>query len=80
MKIMVIMETIKMFFSDEHPNFEKNLEYNLYSSAYDVLRRRYVYIKNVIRDENNRLMVLAKTPGDTSYYKYRPNELTQYEF
>lgn len=69
-----------MYFSVEHKNFEKNLEYNLYSSAYDVLRRRYVYIKNVVKDGQNHLLVIAKTRSDTKYYQYKPNELTQYEF
>lgn len=60
--------------------FERNLSLNLYSTAYDILRKRYVFIKNVIKDENGKLIIIAKTSSDTKYFKYKPNELTKYEF
>lgn len=65
---------------NEYLIFERNLSLNLYSTAYDILRKRYVFIKNVFKDENGKLIIIAKTSSDTKYFKYKPNELIHYEF
>ena len=69
-----------MFFSKtEKSHFERNLKNNLYTSAYDVLRKRYVFIFKTIR-ENDTFFVIAKTPGDKIFFKYHCNELINYGF
>jgi hypothetical protein len=72
MKTTAIMENS----SDE---FEQNLIHNTYSVAYDVLRKRYVKIKTVYRNEHNKILIVAKTYSDTKYHTYQPHELSFYE-
>ena len=65
--------------SKEFANFERNLSQNLYRIAFDILRKRFVYINDVVKDEKGKLVVLVNQK-DGSMSKYSPNELSKYGF
>lgn len=63
----------------EYSHFHRNLVDNRYRVAYDVLTRRYVYIQEVVKEADDRIVILAHQK-DGSKHKYLPGQLINYGF
>lgn len=63
---------------NDYQHFEYNLANNLYRIAFDVLRKRYVFIDDVYEDQSGKLKVVVIQEDGTKDC-YKPNQLTRYQ-